>query len=69
MAVAVQEAPARPAEAQENVNDFAISVATTNGSGSQTSNGVLVRAFFKMGIPVTARTSSPAISRDCPPGT
>ena len=60
MAVAVQEAPARPAEAQENVNDFAISVATTNGSGSQTSNGVLVRAFFKMGIPVTAKNLFPS---------
>ena len=60
MAVAVQEAPARPAEVQENINDFAISVATTNGSGSQTSNGVLVRAFFKMGIPVTAKNLFPS---------
>jgi len=60
MTVAVQEAPARPAEALENVNDFAINVATANGSGSQTSNGVLVRALFKMGIPVTAKNLFPS---------
>ena len=60
MTMAVQEAPARPAEVVENVNDFAINVATANGSGSQTSNGVLVRALFKMGIPVTAKNLFPS---------
>ena len=60
MTIAVREAPARPAEAAENVNDFAINVATANGSGSQTSNGVLVRALFKMGIPVTAKNLFPS---------
>ena len=34
-------------------NDFAIVAATVNGSGSQTANTVLMRALFKMGIPVT----------------
>jgi len=60
MTIAVQETPARPAQAVENVNDFAINVATANGSGSQTSNGVLVRALFKMGIPVTAKNLFPS---------
>ncbi|MBI3958907.1 MAG: 2-oxoacid:acceptor oxidoreductase subunit alpha, partial [Chloroflexi bacterium] len=60
MTIAVQEAPVRPVEVLENVNDFAINVATANGSGSQTSNGVLVRALFKMGIPVTAKNLFPS---------
>ncbi len=60
MTIAVQEAPVRPAQVVENVNDFAINVATANGSGSQTSNGVLVRALFKMGIPVTAKNLFPS---------
>lgn len=34
------------------VNDFTFRIATVNGSGSQTSNGALLRTFFKMGIPV-----------------
>lgn len=36
------------------VNDFSITVATANGSGSQTSNLTLMRALFKMGIPVSS---------------
>ena len=42
------------------VNDFSIRVATVNGSGSQTSNGVLLRALFKMGIPVTGKNLFPS---------
>lgn len=60
MTIAVQEAPASQATVIQNVNDFAINVATANGSGSQTSNGVLVRALFKMGIPVTAKNLFPS---------
>lgn len=60
MTIAVQEAPASQITVLENVNDFAINVATANGSGSQTSNGVLVRALFKMGIPVTAKNLFPS---------
>lgn len=60
MTIAVQEAPVLPAEAQQKINDFCINVATANGSGSQTSNGVLVRALFKMGIPVTAKNLFPS---------
>jgi GMP synthase (glutamine-hydrolysing) len=45
--------PAHPGAAVPRyVNDFAIVAATVNGSGSQTANNVLIRAIFKMGIPV-----------------
>ena len=42
------------------VNDFSISVATKNGSGSQTANTTLLRALFKMGIPVTGKNLFPS---------
>ena len=42
------------------VNDFSIRVATVNGSGSQTSNLVLLRALFHMGIPVTGKNIFPS---------
>jgi len=42
------------------VNDFSIVVATPNGSGSQTANSVLIRAMFKMGIPVNGKNLFPS---------
>jgi 2-oxoglutarate ferredoxin oxidoreductase subunit alpha len=60
MSHALQEAPAMKAERREVVNDFSINIATVNGSGSQTSNGVLLRAFFKMGIPVNGKNLFPS---------
>jgi hypothetical protein len=42
------------------VNNFSLNIATINGSGSQTSNGVLLRVFFKMGIPVTGKNLFPS---------
>lgn len=42
------------------VNDFSLQVATPNGSGSQTSNLVLLRALFKMGIPVNGKNIFPS---------
>jgi 2-oxoglutarate ferredoxin oxidoreductase subunit alpha len=50
----------RTASAGVVVNDFAITVATVNGSGSQTSNSTLVRALFKMGIPVSGKNLFPS---------
>ena len=49
-----------PTIAPARVNDFNINVATVNGSGSQTSNNVLIRALFKMGIPVTGKNLFPS---------
>ncbi len=42
------------------VNDFSIHVATVNGSGSQSSNNVLMRAIFRMGIPVSGKNLFPS---------
>lgn len=44
----------------EVVNDFSMTVATMNGSGSQTSNVTLLRALFKMGIPVSGKNLFPS---------
>ncbi len=45
---------------EARVNDFAIVAATVNGSGSQTANNVLIRAMFKMGIPVNGKNLFPS---------
>ncbi|HEY6290564.1 MAG TPA: 2-oxoacid:acceptor oxidoreductase subunit alpha [Terriglobia bacterium] len=42
------------------VNDLSIQVATVNGSGSQSSNMVLLRALFQMGIPVSGKNLFPS---------
>jgi 2-oxoglutarate ferredoxin oxidoreductase subunit alpha len=42
------------------VNDFSIVVATVNGTGSQTSNLALLRAIFKMGVPVSGKNVFPS---------
>ena len=48
------------AERAPVVNDFSISVATKNGSGSQTANTTLLRALFKMGVPVSGKNLFPS---------
>jgi len=42
------------------VNDFSITVATVNGSGSQTSNLTILRSIFRMGIPVSGKNIFPS---------
>jgi len=42
------------------VNDFAIQIATVNGSGSQTANLVLLRSIFQMGVPVSGKNMFPS---------
>ncbi len=42
------------------LNDFSINVATANGTGSQSSNLVLLRAIFQMGIPVSGKNLFPS---------
>jgi 2-oxoglutarate ferredoxin oxidoreductase subunit alpha len=41
-------------------NDFVITVATSNGSGSQSSNNILVRTLFRMGLPVGGKNLFPS---------
>ncbi|HLU09156.1 MAG TPA: 2-oxoacid:acceptor oxidoreductase subunit alpha [Oceanobacillus sp.] len=48
------------------VNDFALMVATKNGSGSQTSNEVLIRSLFRMGIPVSGKNLFPSNIKGLP---
>jgi 2-oxoglutarate ferredoxin oxidoreductase subunit alpha len=46
--------------ARKIINDFSITIATVNGSGSQTANVTLLRALFKMGIPVSGKNLFPS---------
>ncbi len=57
--VAEQETASRPRE-DRIINDFAIQVATVNGSGSQTANMVLLRSIFQMGVPVSGKNMFPS---------
>ena len=45
---------------QPVVNDLTIHVATVNGSGSQSSNNVLMRSIFQMGVPVSGKNMFPS---------
>ncbi|MCB9006333.1 MAG: 2-oxoacid:acceptor oxidoreductase family protein, partial [Ardenticatenaceae bacterium] len=56
--VAPDEAAA--AERPSVVNDFSIVAATANGTGSQTANLAILRALFKMGIPVNGKNIFPS---------
>jgi 2-oxoglutarate ferredoxin oxidoreductase subunit alpha len=56
--IAPDEAAA--AERPSVVNDFSIVAATANGTGSQTANLAILRALFKMGIPVNAKNIFPS---------
>jgi len=42
------------------INDLSMVVATVNGTGSQTSNMALIRALFRMGIPVSGKNLFPS---------
>lgn len=42
------------------LNDFSLQVATVNGSGSQSSNLVLLRTLFQMGIPISGKNLFPS---------
>lgn len=65
----VVNAPSNSAERTNSepiINDFAFTVATPNGSGSQTSNNVLVRTLFHMGIPVNGKNLFPSNIKGLP---
>ncbi|MBV9622790.1 MAG: 2-oxoacid:acceptor oxidoreductase subunit alpha [Acidobacteria bacterium] len=48
------------ARVQPVVNNMSIQVATVNGSGSQSSNTVLLRSIFQMGVPVSGKNLFPS---------
>ncbi|HEU5440359.1 MAG TPA: 2-oxoacid:acceptor oxidoreductase subunit alpha [Ktedonobacterales bacterium] len=52
--------PTEIEDSRPGVNNFTIVAATVNGSGSQTANNTLLRALFKMGIPVVGKNIFPS---------
>jgi 2-oxoglutarate/2-oxoacid ferredoxin oxidoreductase subunit alpha len=41
-------------------NDFALKIATINGTGSASANGLLMQAIFRMGVPVSGKNLFPS---------
>jgi 2-oxoglutarate/2-oxoacid ferredoxin oxidoreductase subunit alpha len=50
----------------EIINNFSITFCTVNGSGSATANTTILRALFKMGIPVSGRNTFPSNIKGLP---
>jgi 2-oxoglutarate ferredoxin oxidoreductase subunit alpha len=44
----------------DRVNDFALKIATANGTGSASANGLIMQAIFRMGVPVTGKNVFPS---------
>jgi len=51
---------AQPAKAPDRVNDFVIKLANVNGTGSASANTLLMKAIFRMGIPVMGKNYFPS---------
>ena len=47
-------------DTQTRINDFVLKIATVNGTGSASTNGLLMKALFRMGIPVTGKNLFPS---------
>jgi len=45
---------------EDRVNDFVIRIATVNGTGSASANSLLMKAIFRMGIPVVGKNYFPS---------
>ncbi|MGH7500553.1 MAG: 2-oxoacid:acceptor oxidoreductase subunit alpha [Longimicrobiales bacterium] len=44
----------------DRTNDFAFKIATVNGTGSASANGLLMQAIFRMGVPVSGKNVFPS---------
>ena len=42
------------------VNDFVIKIGNVNGTGSASANGLLMKAIFRMGVPVVGKNLFPS---------
>jgi len=42
------------------VNDFSLRIATVNGTGSASANGMLMQAIFRMGVPISGKNVFPS---------
>lgn len=51
---------------QKIINDFCITFSNVNGTGSSTANTAVMRALFKMGIPVSGRNVFPSNIKGLP---
>ena len=51
---------AQPAKPQDRLNDFVIKLANVNGTGSASANSMLMKALFRMGIPVCGKNYFPS---------
>ena len=60
MDVLEREAAREGEQGAARVNDFSLVAATVNGTGSQTANLTLLRAFFRLGIPVHGKNIFPS---------
>jgi 2-oxoglutarate ferredoxin oxidoreductase subunit alpha len=58
--LSVREKPASMDSTESVVNNFSMMIASINGSGSQTSNLAIIRALFRMGIPVSGKNLFPS---------
>ncbi|CAN5649892.1 2-oxoacid:acceptor oxidoreductase subunit alpha [soil metagenome] len=52
--------PATNGAARDRTNDFALRIATVNGTGSASANALLMQAIFRMGIPVSGKNVFPS---------
>ncbi len=48
------------ASPRSKVNDFALKLANVNGTGSSSANNLLMRAIFRMGVPVSGKNLFPS---------
>jgi 2-oxoglutarate ferredoxin oxidoreductase subunit alpha len=62
--VQVENAPApekvEKRETAERVNDFAVKIATPNGTGSASANALIMQTIFRMGVPVSGKNLFPS---------
>jgi len=60
MGTVAPEEQTATSETDSIINDVVIKIATTNGSGSQSANLILLRSIFKMGIPANGKNLFPS---------
>ena len=51
---------AQPAKPQDRLNDFVIKLANVNGTGSASANTMIMKAIFRMGVPVMGKNYFPS---------
>jgi len=57
---AAPEGEPHPGPGRPRTNDFAVKIATANGTGSASANGLLMKTIFRMGIPVSGKNLFPS---------